>query len=140
MTKIIYFLNYKSPKIIAPFPPQITESNWYKNLNFATTTSPVFQAIWAEGNSEIEIDNDNKQFSLLELSFNSVSEASAWFSANRLSDPALISVFNEWKTAYNITYIECCLTEIFSDTPGLFNKPMNKDIWSFEPFLPYCTN
>lgn len=126
MTKIIYFLNYKSPKIIAPFPPQIIESNWYKNLNFATPMSSIFQAFSAEYLRDII------QFPILELRFNSVTEASAWFSANRLSDPALIAVLNEWKTAYNITYIEGCFTEIFPDTPGLFNNPMNTDIWSID--------
>jgi hypothetical protein len=133
MTKIVYFLNYKSPEIIAPFPPQIIESDWYRNLNFATPMSPVFQTFVAGYDYYLsESVGINGQFPILELRFNSVTEASAWFSANRLSDPALILVLNEWKTAYNITYIECCLTEIFSDTPGLFNNPMNTDIWSID--------
>jgi hypothetical protein len=90
---ILYSLNFSnSNSEIDNFPPQILESDWYKNWqsrSFAGATKGTRLAY-----------------------FKTTEEFETWFNANRLTDSTLISAFNEWKSTHNIT-----TTENFHELP-----------------------
>jgi hypothetical protein len=76
---------------VADFPPQLIENNWYE----------TFQA-----RSFAFSGDTGKKTIIRAMYFADSTVATAWFSKNRLTDSALLTVLNEWKTNYNITYEE----------------------------------
>ena len=76
---------------VADFPPQLIESVWYQRFqarsfafNGNTGKNPIIRAMY----------------------FADSTVATAWFSTNRLTDSALLTILDEWKTTYDITYEE----------------------------------
>jgi len=107
---LLYTLTIKkSPEYInvEDFPPQVLESSWYVIFN---ARSFSFSG------------NTSKKTITRAMYFIDSAAAESWFSAGRLTDPELVSIFNEWKTTYNISYEEHWheLPEYSSGIAGLF--------------------
>jgi len=94
----------------APFigsvPPSIKNSTWWENF-FLESLSGI------HGNF-IAGDKRVQRFQI----FDTVEEASAWFDAHRLTDPALLADLDEYKTTHNVTITETW-HEIPNITPGI---------------------
>jgi len=92
---------------VEDFPPQVIESSWYetfdaRSFSFSGDTS--------------------KKTIIRAMYFIDSAAAESWFSAGRLTDPELISIFNEWKTTHSIVYEEHWheLPEYSAGIAGLF--------------------
>jgi hypothetical protein len=93
------------------WPPQIKESQWLVNLRKKTIL----------GREDNPVSDTSPQDRI--LWFSSVDDFKNWINDNKLTDPTLISVLNEWNSTYNITrterYFEIPETTI-SDVSSLF--------------------
>ena len=79
---------------VADFPPQLIENNWY-----GTFQSRSFEFYGFRGDI-------GKKTIIRAMYFADSTVATAWFATNRLTDSALLTILDEWKTTYNITYEE----------------------------------
>lgn len=91
---------------IRPWPPQIEENEFYSKLRSKT----VFK-------------DTNKVRVVRFLLFDTEEEFESWFTENRLTDPNLKSVLNEWADAYGLKIIEeyYRVSEYRPNIAGLFN-------------------
>ena len=106
---VLYTLTIKNPTDnISNWPPQVAESAWLENFKNRAIVSGV---------------PGKQSYTVRMLYFKDLSEATEWFSINRITDPALISSINEWKTTHNITHEEQWheLPDYSSGIPGLFS-------------------
>jgi len=89
------------------FPPQVIESSWYETFN---ARSFSFSG------------DTSKKTITRAMYFIDSTVATDWFSTNRLTDSALLTILDEWKTTHNISYEEHWheLPEHSAGIPGLF--------------------
>jgi len=107
---ILYILTTKTPTDnVSNWPPQLVETEWFENFkNRSVLLSGATQ---------------KRRHTVRMIYFKDLSEATEWFSINRITDSALISLINEWETTHNITHEEQWheLPDYSSGIPGLFS-------------------
>jgi hypothetical protein len=120
---------------VPTWPPQIEESNFYINLENKMTFKydSKFKPNIITKSSTIIVNNDTILPYFKEtiegkkvvrfLWFDTEEEFESWITENRLTDPYLLSVLQEWSDAYDLKIIEeyYRVSEYSPNIAGLFN-------------------
>jgi len=89
---VLYVIQVVVPSPITAFPPSVLQSDWMEGL----TDGIERYGISGPGTS-------SGTFTTM-FHFPSTAEATAWISAHKLSDPALVADMTAWKALYNIQF------------------------------------
>lgn len=111
---VLYILKITNPEadIETVFPPRLMSSSWHQNLKLTSIGAHAGPGGYV-GESVPNGSRYRRQ-----AYFKSVEEFESWINASRLTDPELLALFDEWKTAYNLT-IEEEYYEIPNYTPNV---------------------